>query len=218
MDILPVPLSCEQCRRRKTKCDKAAPCSACKNAGIACNAIQRARLPRGRSGKVQNKNAMLNARVAHMEQLVKKLEVRSLRSAWTLVCWCLNQSQINYIKPLEGVPTLELQSQSATQSDNFLARDFWTSISQQVIWYLDLWGIRNEFGTGTDNFLSRFQVSVIFLKVWMKKMEMKILHLRRHNLRLTPFPQQKLFFSITRLPPLTIVCSNLHQSRLESRC
>ena len=78
MDASTVLLSCEQCRRRKTKCDKRAPCTACKSVGLNCNAVQRARLPRGRSGIVKNKSTMLETRVARIEGLVKQLEVAIL--------------------------------------------------------------------------------------------------------------------------------------------
>jgi hypothetical protein len=72
-------LSCEQCRRRKTRCDKDTPCSACKISGLRCEVVQRARLPRGRSGKVRSKNAMLETRVARIEKLLEK--VMFLRTA-----------------------------------------------------------------------------------------------------------------------------------------
>lgn len=75
MDSSPVRLSCEQCRRRKTKCDKGAPCSACKNAQLSCTAVQRARLPRGRTGRPQNKSTILQSRLSRLEDLVKQLEV-----------------------------------------------------------------------------------------------------------------------------------------------
>lgn len=75
MSSAAVKLSCEECRRRKTKCDKGSPCSACKHAGITCTAVQRARLPRGRSGKAKNKGSALELRVAQLEGLVRQLEV-----------------------------------------------------------------------------------------------------------------------------------------------
>ncbi|KAF4222184.1 hypothetical protein CNMCM8980_010497 [Aspergillus fumigatiaffinis] len=44
-------LTCETCKRRKVKCDKRRPCTNCRKAGIHCVAVERARLPRGRSAK-----------------------------------------------------------------------------------------------------------------------------------------------------------------------
>ena len=68
-----VRLSCEECKRRKTKCDKLVPCTACRNAGIKCNTVQRARKPRGRTS--QQKGGEIDTRVARLEDLVKQLKV-----------------------------------------------------------------------------------------------------------------------------------------------
>ncbi|KAH7308808.1 hypothetical protein BKA65DRAFT_559678 [Rhexocercosporidium sp. MPI-PUGE-AT-0058] len=69
-----VRLSCEQCKRRKTKCDKQVPCTACKNAGIKCNTVQRARKPRGRTA--QHKGGEIDTRVARLEDLVRQLKAQ----------------------------------------------------------------------------------------------------------------------------------------------
>ena len=75
MNPLVVRLSCDECRQRKTKCDKGSPCSACKHAGTNCTTVQRARHPRGRSGNTKKKT-VLESRVAQLEDLVKQLGVR----------------------------------------------------------------------------------------------------------------------------------------------
>lgn len=72
----PTPqLSCEQCRLRKRKCDKNVPCSTCKQAGLQCEVVQRARLPRGRSGKIRSKNKGLESRVGRIEELLKQAQL-----------------------------------------------------------------------------------------------------------------------------------------------
>lgn len=53
-------LTCETCKRRKIKCDKLRPCTACRNAGTVCVPVERARLPRGRSGGRKKKSANSN--------------------------------------------------------------------------------------------------------------------------------------------------------------
>jgi len=63
-------LSCVQCKRRKIKCDKFHPCSACRTAGLSCEIVQRERLPRGRTAKVQKKSSQLETRVARIEKLL----------------------------------------------------------------------------------------------------------------------------------------------------
>lgn len=76
---LPMPvtiLSCKQCQQRKRKCDKGAPCDACTKAGIQCTAVERNRLPRGRSGNVgvNKRNTGLKERVLRLESIVSHLQ------------------------------------------------------------------------------------------------------------------------------------------------
>ena len=70
-----VTLSCEQCRRRKTKCDKRSPCSACQQSGITCTAIQRPRRPRGRHARAKHNEDVINSRILQLEDLVRSFEV-----------------------------------------------------------------------------------------------------------------------------------------------
>ena len=58
-------LTCEMCKRRKIKCDKLRPCTACRNAGTICVPVERARLPRGRSGGRKKKSANSNVNADH---------------------------------------------------------------------------------------------------------------------------------------------------------
>lgn len=68
-------LSCELCRTRKIKCDKAdGGCSNCRKAGVKCIALNRQRLPRGRNGGRKKADAELKARVGRLENLVRTLE------------------------------------------------------------------------------------------------------------------------------------------------
>ena len=68
-------LSCEQCRRCKTKCDKDSPCSACVKAGLVCNSVSRNRKPRGSTKRMHPTGTSLDARIAHLEDLVLQLRV-----------------------------------------------------------------------------------------------------------------------------------------------
>jgi len=69
-----VALSCLQCQRRKRKCDKNTPCQACSQAGIACTAVSRARLPRGRRA-AQKGDGDLRQRVARLEELLSSKRI-----------------------------------------------------------------------------------------------------------------------------------------------
>ncbi|KAE8340076.1 hypothetical protein BDV24DRAFT_175711 [Aspergillus arachidicola] len=73
-----VRLSCELCRQRKVKCDKLNPCTNCQRFGATCVPVERARLPRGRSGRATGKNASgqdtgLRERVGRLEELLRGL-------------------------------------------------------------------------------------------------------------------------------------------------
>ena len=73
-----VRLSCELCRQRKVKCDKLNPCTNCQRFGATCVPVERARLPRGRSGRVTSKNVSgqdtgLKERVDRLEELLREI-------------------------------------------------------------------------------------------------------------------------------------------------
>ncbi|KAF7193773.1 C6 finger domain transcription factor adaR [Pseudocercospora fuligena] len=67
-------LSCQQCQRRKTKCSKSIPCSACMKAGIDCTAVQRHRLPRGKSGNKRSDVSTLKDRVGNLEAIIARMQ------------------------------------------------------------------------------------------------------------------------------------------------
>lgn len=73
----PAQLTCETCKRRKVKCDKLRPCTSCTKAGIQCVAVERPRLPRGRSAKkkkrAQEDHPNLSGRVSMLEELIQSL-------------------------------------------------------------------------------------------------------------------------------------------------
>lgn len=83
-------LSCEQCQQRKTKCSKTVPCAACVKAGIPCTAVQRHRLPRGRS-RAQRRDAStvhaLTDRIARLEAVVAQYQQNG-SSDHDAVCNC----------------------------------------------------------------------------------------------------------------------------------
>lgn len=65
-------LSCTNCRKRKVKCNKSNPCSACERSNLTCVFPNRARLPRGRTGGSKTTNVELLRRVNKLEELLGK--------------------------------------------------------------------------------------------------------------------------------------------------
>ena len=148
-------LSCKQCRQRKTKCNKGAPCSACKNAGLNCDVVQRARLPRGRSGKVRDKSTLLETRVARMEDLLKRVGLCAGRAFHIFFADTLCQEQgstrsgdsltvtENFNNPDGPLNPLK----SAGQTAETATPDFWTALSQEVL----------EAGSSSDHMSDSFE-------------------------------------------------------------
>jgi hypothetical protein len=129
--MFPAPrLACEQCKRRKTRCNKGSPCSACKNAGLHCHTVQRARLPRGKSGKTRSQqNRVLEDRVVRLENLLA--QQTGPRSAS-----CSTPSS-NHISPAitsSGTESGDVSSASSLgpRLAEFVAPDFWTTLSEEV--------------------------------------------------------------------------------------
>ncbi|KAF2428941.1 hypothetical protein EJ08DRAFT_718779 [Tothia fuscella] len=132
-------LSCTQCRQRKKKCDKNVPCSACTRAGLACNSVQRARLPRGRSGKAKYKNFQLEDRVARIEKLLKRAQPPVSKAI------IVNNKLCNGSYEKQTAPN-SLQSGTNTKgkTNDFVASEFWASLSQEVA------GLRETFENSDD--------------------------------------------------------------------
>ncbi|KAH8898254.1 hypothetical protein GQ53DRAFT_837208 [Thozetella sp. PMI_491] len=112
MDLAP-RLVCQQCKRRKTKCDKDSPCGACRAAGLNCRAVQRARLPRGRSGKARGKNEVLEARISKIEELMSRHQ----------------EAQETLARATTGDQD---PARPSARIGEFVAPDFWASLSDEV--------------------------------------------------------------------------------------
>jgi hypothetical protein len=103
-------LTCETCKRRKVKCDKLRPCTNCCKAGIQCVAVERARLPRGRSAKKKNKEASpdLSGRVSILEGLIQ-----SLLNNNTRVQSCPDRDRDTTLVQRSTLPGVDAASQQA---------------------------------------------------------------------------------------------------------
>jgi hypothetical protein len=114
-------LSCEQCRVKKTKCDKKSPtCTACANAGVRCQTVQRARLPRGRSGKARAKNVAIELRVGRLEALLQRNVEDFEHSA--------NRND-KIVRDCDA-PFRNFQPKSTL--DTYVASEFWSTLSDEI--------------------------------------------------------------------------------------
>jgi hypothetical protein len=131
--------TCNLCRRRKVRCDKANPCSNCLRAGVACVSTTLSRVPRGRQGSRRKPDGELLKRIAKLEDLVKNLEAENGG-----VLPAASPVNIGDAQPEFGVldrgKTSESKlrsSESSTGSpkdhlDRYLGSSFWVTLSDEV--------------------------------------------------------------------------------------
>ncbi|KAH7076109.1 hypothetical protein FB567DRAFT_632393 [Paraphoma chrysanthemicola] len=129
-------LACEQCKRRKIRCDKSSPCLACRNAGLDCHAVERARLPRGKSGKARTQNRMLETRISRIEEmLAQQAEVADT-----------SNSALRTTSPTE--PThgriLNDSCSASEPTTRFIAPEFWEALSSEI------YGLRETLADAHD--------------------------------------------------------------------
>ncbi|KAF2479296.1 hypothetical protein BDY17DRAFT_53780 [Neohortaea acidophila] len=114
-------LSCEQCQQRKTKCSKTVPCAACVKAGISCTAVQRHRLPRGRSRAQRRGTSTVHAltdRIARLEAVVAQYQQNG-------------SSDHDASNQPQSHPERQVGS-AIKPIESFIASDFWVELSDAV--------------------------------------------------------------------------------------
>jgi hypothetical protein len=116
---------------RKAKCNKEVPCSACVRAGIRCDIVERARLPRGRSGRTKERNATLERRVSQLEALLQ---------ANPSLAACSDKEGDNAIKSVETTQRWPGGESPA----GFVAQEFWAALAEEIA------GIRETIEVSDD--------------------------------------------------------------------
>ena len=130
-------LSCTNCRKRKVKCNKSTPCSACDRSSLVCVFPNRARLPRGRTGGSKATNIELLRRLNKLEELLEKanqegkddetkspISSSSTRSgSGQVLDTAIAES------PKEGVNT---QIGGDRDLNRYIGSTFWRSLTRQV--------------------------------------------------------------------------------------
>lgn len=134
-------LSCTSCRKRKVKCSKTNPCSACDRSSLPCVFPNRARLPRGRTGGSKTTNNELLRRVNKLEELLDKASgetnvdsakpsVPLPRDAYADSTQCLD------LKPRRTSEDLAIRHGLQDEAlDRYLGSNFWKSLTYEV------WGL-----------------------------------------------------------------------------
>ena len=130
-------LSCEMCRSKKIKCDKAeGGCTNCKKAGLKCVALNRQRLPRGRKGGRKPADVELKARIAKLENLVRTLESEKKSAAQG----SSSSASTRERKPSEASTAVSVATSSPeglTPGElegfgRYMSPSFWHSLSTEV--------------------------------------------------------------------------------------
>jgi hypothetical protein len=131
--------SCNLCRRRKVRCDKANPCSNCLRAGVVCVSTTLSRVPRGRQGSRRNPDSELLKRIAKLENLVKNLEAENggVLPATPSVSSGDVQPRSEVSDGGKASESKLRSSESSTSSpkdhlDRYLSSSFWVTLSDEV--------------------------------------------------------------------------------------
>jgi len=131
--------SCNLCRRRKVRCDKANPCSNCLRAGVVCVSTTLSRVPRGRQGSRRKPDGELLKRIAKLENLVKNLEAENGGVPPVIPPVSSGGAQPGFEVSDRGKPSeIKLRSsESSTSSskdhlDRYLSSSFWVTLSDEV--------------------------------------------------------------------------------------
>lgn len=136
-----VALSCEQCQRRKTRCDKISPCSACVKAGISCASVKRHRLPRGRSGNKALGRPALRDRIGRLEAIVS-----SLRGGHP------TNNSIHPEQPFAAAShAASISDTSSTTLQSYIAPHFWTELTAAVAGLRDILEDSEELDDGSND-------------------------------------------------------------------
>lgn len=124
-------LACDQCRSRKVRCNKDSPCLACKNAGLQCHTVQRARLPRGKSGKRRAQTNKLEDRVARIESLLAQSTQQSIDTPLATNGECFSNPDPKSNPPKKpGIP--QAQYEPKASASECIAPEFWAALSEEV--------------------------------------------------------------------------------------
>ena len=131
--------SCNLCRRRKVRCDKANPCSNCLRAGVVCVSTTLSRVPRGRHGSRRKPDGELLKRIAKLENLVKNLEAESGGVPPVASPVSSGDTQPGFevsdrAKSSESKPRISESSTSSPKDhlDRYLSSSFWVTLSDEV--------------------------------------------------------------------------------------
>jgi hypothetical protein len=131
--------TCNLCRRRKVRCDKANPCSNCLRAGVACVSTTLSRVPRGRQGSRRKPDGELLKRIAKLENLVKNLEAENGGVLPAASPANSGDAQPGFEvsdggKASESKPRSSESSTASPQGhlDRYLSSSFWVILSDEV--------------------------------------------------------------------------------------
>ena len=127
-------LSCTNCRKRKVKCNKSNPCSACERSNLTCVFPNRARLPRGRTGGSKTTNVELLRRVNKLEELLEKAvnnrKNDPAQPSAELSGRGRSDSALNFELGAAERPTHQKVEDDVL--DRYIGSNFWKSLSHEV--------------------------------------------------------------------------------------
>ena len=117
--------ACDECRKRKVKCDRLKPCTNCKRHKTLCSTSHVGARPRGHLGGRSGHRESVQARLARLEELLESLDSGKIAQ----------QLPTPEAKFNEAQPVLRDNSDSSDNPDKlhrYIAGPIWSQLSEQV--------------------------------------------------------------------------------------
>lgn len=127
-------LSCTNCRKRKVKCNKLSPCSACERSCLSCVFPNRARLPRGRTGGSKATNNELLRRLSKLEELLENAQKNENNEPIKPATTYNSRGTSGSTPNIESGAADGAASQHVTNEalDKYIGTNFWKSLIHEV--------------------------------------------------------------------------------------
>ena len=151
-------ISCVNCRRKKVKCDRQQPCSACQKSGLICVPAAKARASKSKKTEMRARNSELQSRLDRLESLFEKFEglpaplvepvdERPPQDLSKMGSLPTSDVIAGSLQPLpvstsardnstQALPSLkDPKATSRIEAHPYMGADFWASLSSEVSWH-----------------------------------------------------------------------------------
>lgn len=117
-----IRLACQECQRKKIKCDRFFPCGQCTRSSLSC--VPSTRKPRARHTGKRNLDSELRSRISKLENLVESLSGEVAAGSGPVA---------SPERDEDGAEQLQEQPvrKSSTVIEKYVGREFWSSLTDE---------------------------------------------------------------------------------------